>query len=378
MMRKAALTGLTTLLLAPTLALASPAPPAEGSLEERLHALERQQVEIYHTLEEKKAAGLASAITDRITISGLLEVEASLEETRGTDGKTSAGSDLVLATAQLGFGVTLSENIGGDLIFLFEEDDTDPPEVDEATINLAFGPWSGRLGRQYLPFGVYHSHFVSDPLTLELGETQETALLARFQHGPLTLAAFVFNGDAEKEGREDHLRDWGGSLVFTPAEGIELGGSYLSDLADTDAGIFEPFADGDAAYRHTVAGWSAFAAAEVGSFGLAGEILGAAGRFSADDLDLDFGTGNGRGDKPLAWNLELAFYPAPRWELAARYEGSQEILGFPERQYGLDLSFSPLEYVTLSLEALRGDFSERFGDGLDRRDLVTAQLALEF
>jgi len=70
-------------------------------------------------------------------------------------------------------------------------------------------------------------------------------------------------------------------------------------------------------------------------------------------------------------------------ELAARYEGSDEFAGQPERQYGVDVSWSPWEYTTLSLEYLRGEFDLDFsadenGNVLDRRDLVTAQLAFEF
>ncbi|HXV22509.1 MAG TPA: LbtU family siderophore porin, partial [Desulfuromonadales bacterium] len=240
------------LILAGLLALASPALTfAHGdaeeaatairnlSAEERLRLLEERQAEIYHTLAEKKGAGLAAKITERITISGLLEVEAAAADVEFKDGTSDAASDLALATAQFGLGVKLTEAISGDIIFLFEEgafgaDDTDL-EVDEAAINFAHGPWSGRVGRQYLPFGVFHSHFISDPLTLELGETRETALLAGYTYGPATLSAFVFNGDAEKTRNEDHIRDWGASLVVAPTEGVELGGSYLSDLADTDA-----------------------------------------------------------------------------------------------------------------------------------------------
>jgi len=343
------------------------------SIEERLRSLEEQQAEFYHTLAEKKAAGLASKITDRITISGLIEVEGSAENLDFADGSTDAGSDLTLATAQLGFGVKLTEEVRGNISFLYEEDATDL-EVDEAAIDFDYAPIFARVGRLYVPFGVFHSHFISDPLTLELGETRETALLIGYGHELFSLSAFAFNGDAEKAGEEDHIRDWGASLVLTPAEGVELGGSYLSDLADSDAELL-----GDE-YQRRVAGWSAFATAERGPFGASAEILGAVKSFAAADLDAD---DDGRGDKPLAWNLEVSWAPQENVELAARYEGSDEFAGQPERQYGIDVSWSPWEYTTLSLEYLRGEFDHGFGvddDGnlLDRRDLVTAQLAVEF
>jgi len=348
------------------------------SPEERLRLLEEGQAELYHTLAEKKEAGLASKITDRITISGLIEVEAAAEDQKFADGASDGRSDLTLATAQLGLGVKLTETVSGDIILLFEEgafgeDDTDL-EVDEAAINFAHGPWSARVGRQYVPFGVYNSHFISDPLTLELGETRETALLAGYTHGPVAISAFVFNGDAEKEGEEDHLRDWGASLTLAPAEWIELGGSYLSDLADSDA---ELLADD---YHRRVGGWSTYAVLGHGPFSFSAEYLGAVKSFSAADLDTG---GNGKGDKPQAWNLEVAWVILENLELAARYEGSDEFAGQPDRQYGADVSWSPWEYTTISLEYLRGEFDHAFntddeGNALDRRDLVTAQLAFEF
>lgn len=350
------------------------------TIEERLQALEERQTELYHTLAEKKAAGLATKITDRITISGLLEVEASAEDVEFADGTSDAASDLVLATAQLGFGLKLTEEVRGNISFLFEEDDT-PLEVDEAAIDVNYAPLFGRFGRLYVPFGVFHSHFISDPLTLELGETRETAALLGYGHELFSLSAFIFNGDAEKIGKEDHIRDWGASLVLTPAEGIELGGSYLSDLADSNAELLlDEIANPDNLYGRRVGGWSAFALLERGPFGVSGEILGAARSFAVTDLDAD---GNGKGDKPLTWNLEVSWAPQENVELAVRYEGSDEFFGFPERQYGADISWSPWEYATVSLEYLHAEFDSHFGfdeDGnaLDERELVTAQLALEF
>lgn len=366
-------------LLVPTLAAASPghehnpgSPAATEVLEQRLAALEQQQAELYHTLAEKKAAGLASSITDRLTFSGLLEIEAAAQSLRFADGSSDAASDLAVATVQFGLGAKINETMSGNISVLFEEDSS-ALDVDEATVDLAQGAWSARVGRQYLPFGVYHSHFISDPMTLALGETRETALLAGYSREHLALSAFVFNGDVEKNGAEDHLGDWGASLVLTPSEGIKVGGSFLSDLADSDAELLS-------AYESRVGGWSAFAILEQGPFSFSAEALGALKDFAAADLDAD---GDANGDRPLAWNLEVSWAPLEQVELAARYEGSSEFAGQPERQYGVGASWSPAENVTLGLEYLHGTFDQGFGvdaDGnlLDKRDLVSAQLAIAF
>jgi hypothetical protein len=357
---------LLLLCAAPLLAETSALPVL--SLEERLQELESRQAEFYHTLAEKKSAGRASNISERLTLSGLLEIEAAAQILHYVGGSHVADSDLTVATVQLGLGAKINEMVSGNITVLFEED-ASALDVDEATIDLAQGPWSARIGRQYLPFGVYHSHFINDPLTLALGETRETALLTSYSREYFSLSAFVFNGDVDKNGSENHLGDWGASLILTPTEGIELGGSFLSDLADSDAELLST-----STYESRVGGWSAFAVLEHGSFGLSAEILGALKDFAAADLD---------GARPLAWNLEVSWSPLEKVELAARYEGSSEFSGQPERQYGVGASWSPTENVTLALEYLRGTFDPDFntdadGNVLDKRDLVSAQLAIAF
>ncbi|GAB4270209.1 MAG: hypothetical protein Kow0092_24470 [Deferrisomatales bacterium] len=355
-------------LAAAALAGLVPLASTASTLEERVDALEKRSAEIYHTLEEKKGAGLMTRISERVAVSGLLEVEAGFERVSVDGGPDEDASDLVLATAQLGFDVRIAEPVGGTLIFLFEEDETEPIEVDEATVDYARDGWSARIGRQYVPFGVFPSHFVSDPLTLELGETRETALAVSYAANGFTVSGFLFNGDVEKAGDDDHLRDWGAALGWAPAPGLELGASLLSDLADSDAEV------AGSSYGDRVPGWSAYGVAALGPVELLGEVLGAVESFDPADLDAD---GDGDGDRPFAWNVELAWGVAPTVELAARLEGSREFVDQPELQFGAVVSWSPWAGVSLSGEYLRGSFDKDFG-GDQTRDLVTLQLAAEF
>jgi hypothetical protein len=86
---------------------------------------------------------------------------------------------------------------------------------------------------------------------------------------------------------------------------------------------------------------------------------------------------DGNGDEPLAWNVEVAWGVAADTELALRIEGSEEMAGMPELQYGICVSKGIGENISLSLEYLHGEF-DTFNAPLDTRELVTAQLALEF
>jgi hypothetical protein len=365
MLNRTTLALLATLLFTPTLGLAT----ETTDLDRRVKALEEQQAELYHTLEEKKSAGLATLLDGHLSLSGLIEVEGAYERSRPRTGGSAAASDLTLATAQLGFGARFDEHLGATLTLLYEEADDARIEVDEATIDLGNGPWQARVGRQYLPFGVFRSHFISDPLTLELGETRETALRFGYAQDRLALAGFVFGGDAEQTGRDRQLRDFGASLSLVPVEGLELAASYLSDLADSNAQLL------GTEYGRRVGGWSTAAVATLGPIELSGEYLGALKPFAAADFDT---AGDDSGDRPRAWNLEAAWQPVESVELAARLEGSDEFAGQPKRQYGLGGSWGFHEHASLSLEYLRGRFDEPFGADVKSRDLVGVQLALAF
>jgi hypothetical protein len=346
------------------------------ALKQRVGLLEQQNAELYHSLAEKKAAGSNTWISDHLNISGLLEVEAATERQRFKNGNTDSASDLTLATAQLGLGIEVNEYFGGDLIVLFEEEaeGADRIEVDEATINLASGAWSGRIGRQYLPFGHFHSHFINDPLTLELGETRATALLAGYDGSNWRLSAFAFDGKADRKTGEGQLDDFGLSLRLTPHKSLEVGVSYLSDLADSGAELADT-------YQRRVGGWSAYAEGPIGPLKLSGEILGAARHFAKADLDAD---GNGKGDRPLAWNLEAASDLSETVEIALRIEGSRDLAEQPELQYGASISWSPYPHVSLSLEYLRGEYDRCFaavddtGSPIASRNLLSSRLAIEF
>jgi hypothetical protein len=63
-------------------------------------------------------------------------------------------------------------------------------------------PWELSLGKQYTPFGVYFSSFVSGPL-LEFGETQADAV-ATLAYGPSDkpdILLTAYHGRARKQGK---------------------------------------------------------------------------------------------------------------------------------------------------------------------------------
>ncbi len=326
----------------------------------------KNQAELYHTLAEKKAVGLAEKVAECVDVSGLVELEGGLEHLDLADGTSDTSGSLIVATAQIGFNAELSDHVDADLILLYE--DGESLTIDEATLNWNNGGLFGRLGFQYLPFGVFNSHFISDPLTLELGELQETALLAGYRQQQWTISIFVFSGEISKVGQENHFRDWGVSLSASPAENLMVGASFVSDLAESNAELLTH-------HQSQVGGWSTFLILNMGDIEISGEFVGVTKSFDTGDLDED---GNGVGDTPRAWNFELAYLAAENLEFAARYEGCREFPEQPIRQYGTVASWGAWKHISLSLEYLHGTFDRAFASDQKSRDLFTFQAAFEF
>lgn len=333
-----------------------------SDLNERVLKIEKTQAELYHTLEEKKEPGLMSRISDRIRFGGLIEVEASVD----SNDVVGNSSDITLATVELAVDAKINDRVSAHVLFLWEEDDTDPIALDEGTITIDIADGvSLTAGKMYLPFGVFESHFISDPFTLELGETNETALLLSYAAGPVGLLGGVFRGSVAEQGDGDDVSDYVLSASYAPNEDIVISAFYLSNIGDSDFGLT------NAAVTNTVAGWGAFASVKKGAVLASAELISAVKRLDPADL---VSAVNAGGDKPMAYNFEVAYDISDKLEIAVKYEGSDDITGLPRKQYGVAASYAIFESVTASIEFLHGEFADDAGD----RDLATAQLAVEF
>lgn len=310
-------------------------------------------------------------LLESLTIGGVIEAEAAWESSE------EDSSDLVLATFELGIVAEPTDEWTAEAVLLWEEDDTDPIDLDAAFITYTPAQGGGlyiQAGRLYLPFGAYPCFMVSDPLTLELGETRETAGVLGWAAGWMDARAGAFNGDTDKDGDDDTIGDWFAALTVMPAEGLEIGLSYLSDMAETDSlqdGMLTDEISGEPIpYTTETAGLAAFVYASAGPASLAAEYI------TATD-DFESGRYADTAVKPSAWNIELACDLSDRLSVAARCEGSDEFMTdeMPELQWGAAAGWALSDSVGLSLEYLRGSFEN---EDAEDRDLVTAQLALEF
>ena len=110
---------------------------------------------------------------------------------------------------------------------------------------------------------------------------------------------------------------------------------------------------------------------QYGDLGFIAEYLGALEKF--DSSLVDAGT-DLTGKRPEAWNLELAWRPLERLEVAARYEKAHDFQDNVSR-YGSTVSYGLFEQVEIALEFLHANADV---DEDDPVNIVTTQLALEF
>jgi len=321
---------------------------------------------------------------DRIQVSGLIEVEAFYQdfEDKNDPSADAKESDVDLATIELVVDAKIAKHVDGHVLVKYEEDDV---FVDEGFITLtgaeAF-PAYLIAGRQYIPFGSYDSHFVTDPNTLILGETNDGAVVAgyRFADERVDLSLGIFNGEIDEAGEDNEIDSFVAAVTVNPLDFVVAGVSYTSNLASSDS-FQEVVVDTDGSgepgpISDLVVGWSAFVTVEfLERFRVIGEYTAALDEFEAGEI---YDAGDTRKRQPKAWNIELGALLVEDLELAVRYGGSDDGADLlPETQYGAVLNWG-IWTCNLALEYLHDEYDDT-ELGVDQEaDTFTAQLAIEF
>ena len=320
-----------------------------------------------------------------IEFSGVIELEAGYSDVDydDPDEEDEKSSDLSVANLEFAIDAGITDRVKGHILFTYEDDES--VAVDEAIIHFQADEvcvpneacnsiWYASAGKLYIPFGYFESHFISDPLTLELGETRETAIVAGIHLSGLNLAAGVYNGDMDETDADDHIEDYVAAITYTFPEGMVkgfgfmTGVSFASDIADSD-GLTDFLNDAGAdSVGKYVAGYSAFLSMSIiDKIAIELEYMAAVDDF-ADTPAL------GPGFEPSAWNAEVAYVPIDNLEIAARYGGSNDTLNMlPDTQYGVVAAYGLFESTSLALEFIHNQFEND-----DEADIISAQLAVEF
>ena len=260
-------------------------------------------------------------------------------------------------TAEVGIVAEVNDWTSAELVLAYDVD-AGKVDVDTATATLGSpdDPWSLTAGNLTLPFGTYETGMISDPVTLELGETSDVAAVFEVSSGKLSVSLFGLHGKSEK------FENFGVSVVYsvetgTWASALDLSVSYINEIRSDSIADSEAFSE--------LPGMAASATVGSGPASLTVEYVKA--------LDEQ------NGSEPSAWIVEGRFefeYLGKRAAVAAGYQATHEAtdLELPERRMLLGLTVELTESIDLSME---WKLDEAYGSD-DWETAITAVLALKF
>lgn len=293
-----------------------------------------------------------------ITLSGLVEIETAV-----VDNGDEIQDDISLATVELGLAARMNPWLQADLIMLYEEDDTPDPTVDRGTLTFLLPQTPFRLtaGRMTVPFGLFSSLMVSDPPTLELGETKrQTVLEAGYAEQGFSGSFSVYRGDVQRneDKRINSLAATASYSYETETSFMHIAAGWTNNLSDSDT-LQEGFEDGRC--TELTGGATVGFEAEFDKWLINAEYLGALERLA---------DGESAGTRPEAFNIEAGRTVKENLLAGARYAWGNDL--WIERQYGAVISYY-FEPAAISAEIMRNDLENG-----DDETVFTLQLAAEF
>jgi hypothetical protein len=327
---------------------------------------------------EELPQGILSEAGKRLKFYGAVEVEASWERMSRNKKGDQNSSDINLATAELFVEAAINKYVTGVMHFLWEEGSTEPVDIDEAFILLGQTddvPWYLLAGRIYPAVGLFESYFISDPITKELFETQDSAVEIGYSADWINVGVGTFNSEVHEssDDPDNMINTYYARAQFSTPEGVIEGGSlsagvaYINNIASS--GFLREQVP-EEQLSELVGGISVMGSASYKMFALQAEYITALDEFKQGELEY---AGEHKA-KPWALNLELAAMPWDRWTFAVKYGKAGDVFEeFPETRWGAVASWEFLPGTVLSLEYLHGDYTND-----DSSDTVTSQLAIAF
>jgi hypothetical protein len=328
---------------------------------------------------------------EKIEISGTIEVEARsfrkefISDPNHPEGKTENDSDITLGDVEIGIDAEINPSIKGHILLLWEEDETEELDdfLDEVTITISNPEKSDyylTAGKMYLPFGSFETNFIIDPMTLELAEINQSAIQMGLKKGLTDISFGFFNGDVEKIDKDNEINSFFANARVMYSQGqfnMKLGVSYLSNMADTEN--MEEVMDPDGVNEYTQ-GMGASFKADMDTWYFSAEYLVTTedfdpGQFDPNETAVEIVNHI----RPETYSLEFGLKTRDKACLSLKYERADDLnlLDLPEERYGICLSYSLYDDVSLSLEYLREKFDKPIMNK-DKNDIVAAQLAIGF
>ncbi|MCP3873654.1 MAG: porin [Desulfobacteraceae bacterium] len=338
-------------------------------------------------IEPEKNKGVTEQITNRITLSGAVELDYSYADDKDTSDNTINGStsDLDIGTVELGIEAALHKYVTATLLLKGEALDSDANVFwDEAFFEIKKEDVPLYLvgGKRAQPFGVFESLFINDPVTCELYEINDTGITIGFANETLLgfdLSFTLYKGETLITKVNDSGYGWSrdntagytvsdavNSFIISssiePVEGFALSIYFNSEPGDTD--------------RNTTLGGAVHF--EVANLILDGEYIQAIKR------ELHVTDNQEYNEK--AWTVSLGYQIVDPLMVAGRYESfdaDNETAGNLENRYSVGATYTLLEMdsfvCSLMGEYRKSSFETTASSSNDEEnDEFFARIAIEF
>ena len=322
-------------------------------------------------IEEKK---LYEKIADRVRIFATIELEAIYE--KDFENKKTDEHQL---NVDLEGEVEFFERLWGFGTWAYDQEETELEELYVTLFDLETVPVSLSIGKIELPFALYDTNMVSDPFTLEIAETFETAVRLDYEYDEFF--ASVFSGHGRRFRDNNCLfRLFGASCEYTLEYDevvVSMGAGWMNNIYSSDELSFF-LGDENLILKDPVPGFSLNFLCEVEPFDLMVEYVSA-----TDDPEFIEEDEIEKGNPPQVWNVELGYtFDLFEWEttVAFGYQGSDNALDFlPERRLSGGFIVAIADNIKASFEyAYDTDYSRSDGGTGEDGNVVSFQLELEF
>lgn len=320
-----------------------------------------------------------------LKFSGVLETEIG----GGKDFSETRSSDIVQATVELAIDAKISDWVSGHIGLLYEDDGDTPLNVDEAIIEISnplLSKFSLKAGQQYLPFGFFETNMVSDPLTLEIGEIGESAIVFSY-NGSFTFSFYLFNGDLTLVDEKESIEHMGinlGYIYETDDLLVDVGVGYINSLGDTDGlgGVISQdpannpdiLAGSAGKLQKYIPGIASHLLVKAGSITFIADHVFATEEFTSPELRIGAA-------KPSALNVELGFDASDVSTLAMGVQQTVDTqgMGLPEYRVLMAYSYAINSDTRIAFEyAKDNEFSTSDGGMGRTASAFTLQLAASF
>lgn len=241
----------------------------------------------------------------------LIEVEAQSSTVAG-----ESKSDLLIATLDWNTLIPVNESMSWHVGLLWEQDVREDDPLDRLYVN---GIWHGlgwTVGRFYQPVGQFDSIFVSDPLTLEMAEINQTSAMLDYTVYLCLIQVGLFRSSLNEVSDEQNVDQAYAAITWMPQETTKVGAYWLSNLLESDG-----LADSGEALQNlnrdeTAAGMGCFLHHSQGSVEWHLECVGALTSVDARSDTL-----------PIALHAECSYAMQADLRLGVRYEESDDFYG---------------------------------------------------